>query len=158
MSPASSTWEVGGKGEEAVVKALVAEGAHVARIARAGSGANLMYSPSGKPLILPDLLVFYQGQAHWAEVKTKANATYTKLTRRLEYGIPLKRWHHYLLVQELTGIPVYIYFLDLEAQSILYAPINLLVNHGRIYQGDKVEKGGMIFVPKDLLIPLRPST
>src|SRR3972149_1435615 len=44
----------------------------------------------GNGFVLPDLDISRNGKRKWAEVKTKDEATFTRITQKLEHGIPLR--------------------------------------------------------------------
>ena len=52
--------------------------------------------------ILPDLDVSKRGTRVWIEVKTKAAASYTRITKRLEHGIHRRHWDESVSYTHLT--------------------------------------------------------
>lgn len=105
-------------------------------------GTNCFY-------VIPDLDICKAGTRRWIEVKTKTKADFTRITQRLEHGIPLKHYEHYLEVQRETGTPVWIFVYELNTKSILYASLNSLSYVIRKYIGWKMSNGGMAFFPRD---------
>lgn len=71
-------------------------------------------------LVVPDLLVSRGGFTCWVEVKWKARADFTRVTQRPETGIDGRLWLHYLEVQRITGIPVYLLFIQ-DAERVVVA-------------------------------------
>jgi len=107
--------------------------------------------------VIPDLDISKNGERRWAEVKTKQKADWTYITRRLEHGIPLRHYRHYLEVQEITGCDVWLFVYEIEAGDVLFAKLNDLADVLRLYEGNKMSRGGMAFFPRDAfrLWPLR---
>jgi hypothetical protein len=101
-------------------------------------------------IVIPDLDISRGGARRWAEVKTKSAATYTRITRRLEHGIPLRHWKDYQRVQEITGCEVWLYIYEEDTGQVLRAKIDYLANHTRIYDGNGMSWGGMAFWARDI--------
>lgn len=99
--------------------------------------------------IIPDLDICKLGTRRWIEVKTKEAADFTRITQRLEHGIPLRHYYHYFEVQKATGCPVWLFVYEQKAGVILYASLNSLIYSVRKYTGDKMNRGGMAFFPRD---------
>jgi hypothetical protein len=106
--------------------------------------------PSENSLILPDLQVAQDGITHWIEIKSKAGCGYP-FQHNPHYrttGIDLKYWHHYLAVQEASGLEVYIFFVHFNEREIRTASLSDLDCHSRkfIHNGQ-----GMVYWPYDEL-------
>lgn len=99
--------------------------------------------------VIPDLDACKVGTRRWIEVKTKAKADFTHITQRFEHGIPLRHYHHYFEVQKASGCPVWLFVYELNTKALLYASLNVLNYHVRIYSGGKMNNGGMAFFPRD---------
>ena len=99
--------------------------------------------------VLPDLDRCKDGTREWAEVKTKTEATYTRTTRRLEHGLALRHFNDYKKIQEITGCKVWLFVYENVAGYVLYQLIDKLELNKRIYSGDKMDRGGTIFFPRD---------
>lgn len=99
--------------------------------------------------IIPDLDACKLGTRRWIEVKTKEEATFTRIAQRLEHGIPLRHYYHYFEVQKATGCPVWLFIYEKKIGAILYASLNALSYSVRKYTGDKMSRGGMAFFPRD---------
>lgn len=102
-----------------------------------------------KEYIIPDLDISQKGCRLWAEIKTKASPSYTRITKRLEHGIPLRHRNHYLKIQEITGCDVWLYIVEEDTGTVLRAALNELIKCERIYSGDLMSYGGMAFFPRD---------
>ena len=100
---------------------------------------------------VPDLDISKGGSRRWAEVKTKAAATYTHITKRLEHGIPKRHFESYLKVQEITGCPVSLFVYEEDTGEVLYGSLDELAKVKRDYAGGKMSKGGMAFFPRDAM-------
>lgn len=68
-------------------------------------------------LIVPDLLVFNDEMAAWAEAKRKNAFTYHHLTGDWTTGIDLPVYRDYLRVEAETGWPVWLFFLQEPGQA-----------------------------------------
>src|SRR5690606_14799396 len=97
---------------------------------------------------VPDLDIARDGQRRWAEVKTKAAATYTRLTGRLEHGIPKRHYWAYRRVQEITGCEVWLFIYEEQTGDVLCARLDDLDSVKREYNGPKMSRGGMVFSPR----------
>lgn len=106
--------------------------------------------------VVPDLDVSKNGKRLWAEVKTKTAATYTLVMRRHEHGIPLRHYRAYQRVQRITGCDVWLFIVEQQAQTLLAGSIDRLDAHKRIYQGRRMDHGGMVFFPRDAFLLKRP--
>lgn len=100
-----------------------------------------------KEYVMPDLDICKSGNRVWAEVKTKASANYTYLTKQYEHGIPLRHYEHYLKVQTITGSIVWLYIYEENTKIILRRKINELIP--RFYTGNKMGNSGMAFFPRN---------
>lgn len=98
---------------------------------------------------VPDLDIAKDGTRRWAEVKTKASAIYTRITKRLEHGIPLRHYRSYQKVQKVTGCEVWLFVCEEDTGEVLCAKLDYLQCHARIYDGSKMSRGGMAFFPRD---------
>lgn len=117
-------------------------------------GENGDQAPSAQALadkvILPDLDIAKDGKRLWAEVKTKEHADFTRITQQWEHGIPLRHWEAYRKIQDETGAKVWLYICEINSGWVLRAPIDNLCLEIRIYRGDKMNKGGMAFFPRNI--------
>jgi hypothetical protein len=99
--------------------------------------------------VIPDLDIAKSGNRRWAEVKTKESADFTRITQRLEHGMPLRHYRDYLRVQEITGCEVWLFIYEMATGDVLYAKLDDLAKVGREYHGNKMSPGGMVFFPRD---------
>lgn len=97
--------------------------------------------------VLPDLDVSREGRRMWVEVKTKAEATFHRLTGQWEHGLPLRHWNDYQRVQVITGCEVWLFIFEEKRNDILFNSVDVLRNHARRYIGNKMSYGGMVFFP-----------
>lgn len=98
---------------------------------------------------VPDLDIAKDGQRRWAEVKTKAAASYTRITGRLEHGIPKRHYRAYKRVQEITGCEVWLFIYEEDTGEVLCAKLDDLDSVKREYDGSKMSRGGMVFYPRE---------
>jgi hypothetical protein len=106
--------------------------------------------------VLPDLLAFRDALARWWEVKVKASATYTRIKKRLEHGIPRRHYDDYLAVERITGIPVYLFVIEEDTGTMLYGKLSELAREKRVYSGDKMSYGGMVFFSRNAFTKYEP--
>jgi hypothetical protein len=104
-----------------------------------------------KQYVLPDLDVAQRTVRRWGEVKTKAEATWTHITQRLEHGFAKRLFDHYLEVQSITGTEVWVFVYERKTNTLLYARLNDLPKP-RVYLGNKMDRGGMVFFPRNAFI------
>ena len=99
--------------------------------------------------VVPDLDVSKGGRRNWVEVKAKNNAgSPTRLTGQIEHGFSWRLFQHYQAVQQITGTPVFIIILEVIAGDILYQSLDALDAVKRVYDGDKMDRGGTVFFPR----------
>ena len=98
---------------------------------------------------VPDLDIAKDGERRWVEVKTKAAASYTRVTGRLEHGIPKRHHWAYKRVQEITGCEVWLFIYEEQTGDVLCARLDDLDAVKREYDGPKMSRGGMVFFPRD---------
>jgi hypothetical protein len=55
-------------------------------------------------------------------------------------------------VQRITGTPVFIIFLEMPTGDLLYQSLDQLDVVKRIYTGDRMDRGGTVFFPRDSLV------
>lgn len=67
-------------------------------------------------LVLPDLLVFFNGGWKWVEAKHKTCFGWHRKTRQWTTGIDLNHYQEYLHITRVTGLPVYLMFYHPRAQ------------------------------------------
>ena len=98
--------------------------------------------------VIPDLDASKEGLRIWVEVKTKTAATYTRITRRLEHGIPYRHFRSYREVEQITGCPVYLVVYEIETGEVLAGRLVELEKNARY--SDSTVMGKMIFFPRDV--------
>ena len=108
---------------------------------------RLMAIPSTDSLVLPDLLSARDGASLWVEVKYKWEATFTHITGRMETGINLRLWNHYLQVEKVTGCRVWVLFAHEWEGEIRVGSLSGLRVFARQYKGRKMGQDGMVFFP-----------
>jgi hypothetical protein len=113
---------------------------------------KLQAAVASKSLVLPDLLVCKDGASRFVEVKQKATSTLHRKTQVWETGISLRLWGHYKQVKVATGLDVWLFFIHVAQDEVLYQEIGKLVP--RIYNGPKMGWSGMAFFPCSALIQL----
>ena len=106
-----------------------------------------MAQGSKDAIILPDLQIAAAGCSKWVEVKVKARASYTITTGQYAHGIGYRKWGAYRRIQVQTGCYVYLFVVELDRQMVLGESLDYL-GPGYVYRGDKMDRGGMIFWPR----------
>lgn len=145
-------YKMGQNGEQVIKRLLMQHGwLVIPSYAYTGKGDDKAPKLEGMNCfyVIPDLDVCKAGTRRWVEVKTKTEATFYRKLQRHEHGIPLRHYHHYFEVQRATGAPVWMFVHELNTGAILYASLNALQYVTRIYDGDKMSRGGMAFFPRD---------
>lgn len=114
----------------------------------AGEDGNKAPKMTGQRVayVIPDLDIARAGVRIWAEVKTKAAPTLHRISGTFEHGIPLRHFQHYKEVQKETGCEVWLFVLEEETQTVRFAKLDDL-GSGRVYDGRKMSRGGMVFWP-----------
>jgi len=100
--------------------------------------------------VLPDLDVSSSGSRKWVEVKTKEEATFTRVTQQLEHGISLRHYREYQEVERESGSPVYLAVYEIKTGEVLIGKLSELSKCVRIYDGGKMNRGGMAFFPRSV--------
>ena len=98
--------------------------------------------------VIPDLDACREGERKWAEVKLKSKPTLRRITGVLEHGIPLRHYRDYKKVQDESGCDVWIFICEQSTGKVLCQSLHRL-GEPRIYDGNKMSKGGMAFWPRD---------
>ena len=107
-----------------------------------------MHSGDHCRVITPDLDLVGNGVRRFAEVKLKSQASYTRKTKQDEHGICRRALMHYRQFEEASGVPVWLFLVQLDISAVLYAPIKgWLATYGRDYSGDRMCEHGMVFWP-----------
>ncbi len=105
---------------------------------------------AGGGLVVPDLDVSRDGERTWVEVKAKNNSgSPTRLTGRAEHGFSWRLFCEYRDVQRITGTPVYIVIFETVTGDVLFQSLDALDGIKRVYDGDKMDRGGTVFFPRD---------
>jgi hypothetical protein len=123
---------------------------------------------AGEQRVLPDydaiapVLSGAALQRFWLEVKVKRRPTWWRNGERYDHGINLRLWQDYLAVSQATAAPLVVACLvqegpDPEDGGPLDHPDgrpglylihqNSILSNCRVYTGDKMGPGGMIFWP-----------
>lgn len=108
---------------------------------------KLMAAPPAQSLVLPDLLTCRDGQSCWVEVKLKTRADLHRKTQTLETGISLRLFRHYQEVSVASGLDVHMMFAHEAENELRAAPLSWCVKTSRLYEGEKMGRGGMAFFP-----------
>ncbi len=112
-----------------------------------GGGAPMAQGRDDR-IVLPDIDAMKDGHRFWVEVKTRKHASYTRCTGRLEHGFPLVDYGHYQRIQREAGATIYICIYEVSTGDVLVASIDRLDEVKRIYTGNKMNHGGMVFFPR----------
>jgi hypothetical protein len=103
---------------------------------------------SSDGFVIPDLDIAKAGSRKWAEVKAKAGPSFTCKTQSEDHGIGYRKWLHYKRCQRETGCHVWLFIIEESTQILLAESLDVL-GDGRLYSGDKMDKGGMVFWPRE---------
>jgi hypothetical protein len=136
-----------------------------------GPGAPMAEGAFEK-IILPDLLVAMQGRCRWYDVKTKS-WTPPNCNRGIAVtGCAYRNWRHYQRIQEETGIPGGLVFIQIDRSEIWMGLLDVIeigshtcmdlkrVEYGTIYfrsdQFDRYELDGRTMKPLlELALPAK---
>lgn len=77
-------------------------------------------------LVTPDLLCAKDGALKWVEVKWKTSTTLYRKKREVRTGLPRKHWEHYKKVQAVSGVPVWLLFVQEAENQIVGGHIDKL--------------------------------
>ena len=158
----SDEFKRGREGEQSVEQWLRARGDYVIRSydysGEDGDKAPRMHGLSER-YALPDLDVCREGKdgkpiRFWIEVKLKRRASWYEKLGRLEHGISLPLWMDYLQVQAISGCNVWLVIVEEETDEWLAQSMKVLGGVYRIYEGEKMGRGGMVFFPRTAFITL----
>ncbi|GAI84783.1 unnamed protein product, partial [marine sediment metagenome] len=114
MSKWDKLFKRGLKGEKLVREWLKLRGFYVLPTSLIDNGGAPALEGHLKRIIASNHLVAGEGKTFWAEIKTYQRATFNQKRQRLEHGVPIRLWNEYLKGQEITGIPGYLYILQLN--------------------------------------------
>lgn len=154
----TEAYKKGRAGEKLIEKYLLSKGAYIIPsydyCGENNDKAPRMFNQK-EFFVLPDLDVSIKNQRIWVEVKTYHSPDFTRITGRYEHGIKLRHFNNYKKVQEITGAKVLLFIFEEISDMIIYNYLDELEKHKRIYSGDKMGKGGMIFFPRDKFIEIK---
>jgi hypothetical protein len=106
---------VGKTGETRVARWLMTQGRSILPIYEIAEnqykGPTFYCESEPDGLIAPDMLVIGPYSKAWVEVKTKTAFSWHRNTERFVTGIDFKHYSHYLKIAQLTGWPVWLFFL-----------------------------------------------
>lgn len=101
-----------------------------------------------KNYVIPDLDVSAHGNRLWVEVKVKSSSTLYRKWNREEHGIPLRHYRDYQEVSKISGCRVILFIVEESSGQVFYADLTDLEKNSRIYDGNRMSRGGMIFFDK----------
>lgn len=139
----------GRSGEQLVAELLMKRGWFVIpSYDYSGEDGNKAPKMQGKDVayVIPDLDIGKSGLRRWAEVKTKKEPTLYRKTNTMEHGIPIRHLRHYQQVERETGCEVWLFVYEKLTQIVRFAKLAEL-GAGRVYDGQKMSHGGMVFWP-----------
>ncbi len=91
---------------------------------------------------------FYLAGKNYLNIRSKSEASYHRKTKRYEFGMPRRDYDRYLrMVKE--GRQVYSLIIESKSDTLYIAKLSDLAAYARMYDGDKVDKGGSVFLPRD---------
>lgn len=147
----TEAWAKGDKGQKLVARLLQEAGWYVLpSYDYSGQDENKAPRLEGQheTFVIPDLDIAMAGTRRWIEVKTKKQATWTRITQRLEHGFSRRHWLHYQHVQEITGAEVWLCVYEELSGDVLLGKIKDLAKEKREYRGTKMGQHGMVFFPR----------
>lgn len=117
--------------------------------------ANIAPTQAGGPrmvgntmaVILPDFQLVQKLRVCAADSKGKQGASFTYTTGQFEHGFGLRLYRHYTVYKERTGQEVIIIIPEYNTGEVLAASLTRL-GEPRIYHGNKMDRGGMVFWPR----------
>jgi hypothetical protein len=83
--------------------------------------------PQDQNIIIPDLLLAKNGISQWVEVKYKNNGLVNYKDSKTYSGFDSDKLLHYIRVQSITGIPVYVFFLHKDEMTVRASSLNKLL-------------------------------
>lgn len=107
------------KGEALVGEWLKLRGFYVLPASLIENGGAPALEGHIKRIIASNHLVAGAGKTFWAEIKTYQRATFNQKRWRWEHGVPIRLWNQYIEGQQITGIPGYLFILQLNERIIL---------------------------------------
>jgi len=120
-----------------------------------------------KRIIASNHLVAKSGETFWAEIKTYQRATFNQKRQRWEHGVTQRLWSEYKEGERITGIPGYLFILQLNDNLILEGKLSE-IEIGSVKTQDKHHppSGPQIFFdirrfktyPLDTLEELKPES
>lgn len=119
MSKWDDLFKRGLKGEKLVREWLKLKGFYVLPVSLIENGGAPALEGHLKYIIASNHLVAGEGKTFWAEIKTYQRATFNQKRQRWEHGVPIRLWNQYMEGQHITGIPGYLFILQLNEQLIL---------------------------------------
>ena len=111
---------------------------------------------SSRSHIIPDLDVSKEGARLWIEVKTKSHAILRRVTQCLEHGIEYRHWKDYLEVQRITNTQVWLFIHEEDTGDILFQSLTELAQDARVYEGNRMGRGGMVFFKRSAFRHITP--
>lgn len=145
----TSQYQRGDRAEKSVSKFLQERGFFVTWLAHIRNIEGIdapMLMGARCNLILPDLHVIDpKGKPpFYVEVKLKAGSTHSALMGTLVHGIGLRRWEQYKRFSLIAQVPVYLLILEELSGELLGLRVGTK-DPDRVYEGDVMDKGGMVF-------------
>lgn len=119
MSKWDDLFKRGLKGEKLVREWLKLRGFYVLPVSLIENGGAPALEGHFKRVIASNHLVAGAGGTFWAEIKTYQRAAFYQKYQRWVHGIPLRLWNQYIEGQRITGIPGYLFILQLNEHLIL---------------------------------------
>ncbi len=107
------------KGEKLVSEWLKLRGFYVLPVSLIKNGGAPALEGHLKRIIASNHLISGAGKTFWAEIKTYQRATFNQKRQRWEHGVPVRLWNQYIQGQQVTGIPGYLFILQLNERVIL---------------------------------------
>jgi hypothetical protein len=132
--------DFGRSGEQVFIRWCQGQGWFVIPTCMISNGGAPMAEGAFEKIVLPDLQVALRGKATWVDVKTKARATeYGKRGKVLQTGCAVRSWKHYRRIQEETGIPGALGFVQCRERLILFGYLDQIWPGSHEYSGPNAE-------------------
>jgi hypothetical protein len=146
MNKWDELFQRGLKGEKLVREWLKLRGFYVLPVSLIENGGAPALEGHLKHIIASNHLVSGAGKTFWAEVKTYQRAAFYQKYQRWVHGIPIRLWNQYIQGQQVTGIPGYLFILQLNEHLILEGKLDdIQIGSQKTIAGHHPPSGPQIF-------------
>jgi hypothetical protein len=108
------------------------------------------------PVRVLDIEAIIRGEAEenahrclfWAEVKTKAQATYTRFLGQHEHGFSRRLYEEYRTVSRSSGGRLHLWVVEMSTGEVRRGDLAEMPEP-RVYSGEFMDRGGTVFWPRE---------